>query len=193
MLGESVVLGLFAATVKNGNMRFLRYMNVRYLYLPIAAFLLEFACGIIVSRNLMGLRLFMNEYYLVIQIMVYTMLVIFCYFNLRKRVFALIILGIMLNFAVIASNDGMMPVDTSTALSEGYALGVEQLENGLIAGHTLLDDETTNLAMLGDVINISSPYPFPKTISIGDIVISAGVFLFIYSTKKEENRCLLKV
>ncbi len=184
MLGESVVLGLLVATVKNGNMRFLRYMHVRYLYLPIAAFLLEFACGIIVRQDLMGLRIFMNEYYLVIQIMVYTMLIIFCYFNLRKRVFVFILLGIMLNFAVIASNDGMMPVDTSMALSVGYGRGVEQLENGLIAGHTLLDDETTNLTMLGDVINISSPYPFPKTISIGDIVISGGVFFFIYNTKK---------
>ncbi len=184
MLGESVVLGLLAATVKNGNMRFLRYMNVRYLYLPIVAFLLEFACGIIVSRNIMGLRIFINEYYLVVQIMVYTMLVIFCYFNLNKRVFAVILLGIMLNFVVIAFNDGMMPVDTSVALSGGFSLGVEQLENGLIAGHTLLNQETTHMAMLGDVINVSSPYPFPKTISMGDIVISAGVFFFIYNTKK---------
>jgi hypothetical protein len=184
MLGESVVLGLLARTVKNRNMRFLRYMNVRYLYLPIVAFLLELACGTIVSRNIMGLRSFINEYYLVVQIIVYTMLTIFCYFNMRKRVFVVILLGIMLNFVVIASNDGMMPVDTSVALSGGYSLGVEQLENGYIAGHTLLDQETTNLAMLGDVINIPSPYPFPKTISIGDIVISAGVFFFIYNTKK---------
>jgi hypothetical protein len=184
MLGESVVLGLLAATVKNGNMRFLRYMNARYVYLPIVAFLLEFACGIIVSRNVMGLRIFINEYYLVVQIMVYTILTIFCYINLNKRVFVVILLGIMLNFVVIASNDGMMPVDTSVALSGGFSLGVEQLENGLIAGHTLLNQETTHMAMLGDVINVSSPYPFPKTISMGDIVISAGVFFFIYNTKK---------
>src|SRR6056297_958713 len=187
MLGESVFLGLLAATFKNGNMRFLRYVNVRYFWLPIAAFMLEIASEIIVSQNLLGLRLFWNEYYLIVQIIIYTMLVIFCYHNIDRRIFTLIFVGILLNFAVISFNDGKMPVDVEGALSEGYSVEVEQLSRGLIAGHDVLDEETTRLKILGDVIHIPPPYPFPKTISLGDIVLSVGVFFFIFNSHKRRK------
>src|SRR6056297_1253805 len=187
MLGESVFLGLLIATFKNGNMRFLKYVDVRYFWLPIAAFLLEIASEIIVSQNLLGLRLFWNEYYLVVQIIIYTMLVIFCYYNMSRRIFVVILIGILLNFAVISFNDGKMPVDVEGALSEGYTVEVDQLSGGFIAGHDILDEETTRLKILGDVIHIPPPYPFPKTISIGDIAISAGVFFFISNTQKRRK------
>ncbi|HKL11573.1 MAG TPA: DUF5317 domain-containing protein [Clostridia bacterium] len=187
MLGESVFLGLMIATFKNGNMRFLKYVDVRYFWLPIAAFLLEIASEIIVSQNLLGLRLFWNEYYLVVQIIIYTMLVIFCYYNMSRRIFVVILIGILLNFAVISFNDGKMPVDVEGALSEGYTVEVDQLSGGFIAGHDILDEETTRLKILGDVIHIPPPYPFPKTISIGDIAISAGVFFFISNTQKRRK------
>src|SRR6056297_1590664 len=106
MLGESVFLGLVLGTIKNGNMRFLRYVKVKFFWMPIVAFLLETASEIIVSQNLLGLRSFWNEYYLLVQIIIYTMLIIFCYYNMNRRIFALILIGIMLNFAVISFNDG---------------------------------------------------------------------------------------
>jgi len=187
MLGESVFLGLMIATFKNGNMRFLKYVDVRYFWLPIAAFLLEIASEIIVSQNLLGLRLFWNEYYLVVQIIIYTMLVIFCYYNMSRRIFVVILIGILLNFAVISFNDGKMPVDVEGALSEGYTVEVDQLSGGFIAGHDILDEETTRLKILGDVIHIPPPYPFPKTISFGDIAISTGVFFFIFNSQKRRK------
>jgi len=187
MLSESVVLGILAATIRNGNMRFLKFFNAKYLFLPITAFLFEFICSAIVFRNILGLRLFMNEYYMIAQIIIYAMLFIFCCFNLNKRMFAIILVGIFLNFAVIAANDGMMPVKVDGALSQGYSLQVDQLEKGLIGGHIPLDEKTTRISMLGDVIDIRPPYPFPKTISVGDIVISVGVFLLIFNTKEKEE------
>jgi len=187
MLSESVFLGLLLGTIKNGNMRFLRYVKVKFFWMPIAAFLIEAASEIIVSQNLLGLRSFWNEYYLLVQIIIYTMLIIFCYYNMNRRIFALILIGIMLNFAVISFNDGKMPVDVGGALSEGYRLEVEQLASGLIAGHDVLDEETTRLKLLGDVIHIPPPYPFPKTISLGDAAISAGVFFFIFNSQKRRK------
>lgn len=186
MLTESVVLGLLAATFKYGNMRFLSNLKVRLFILPIGAFLLEVACEVIVARDLFGWRAGLNAFYLVVQIIVYTLLVIFCYYNNDRKVFYIILAGILLNFAVIAANDGMMPVDPAGALERGYVGEVRRLEDGQVAGHALLDPERTRLAFLGDVLHVPPPYPHPKTVSAGDILLSVGVFLLIYQTKNRE-------
>lgn len=186
MLTESVFFGLVATTFKYGNMRFLRNLRVKFFFMPIAAFLLEMFCEIIIFRDWFGWQAVLNEYYLVVQIIIYTILVIFCYYNLDRKIFILILVGILLNFVVIAFNDGMMPVDVTGALSEGYHAEVEELSKGLVAGHAVLDEESTRLSFLGDVLHIPPPYPFPKTVSLGDIAISLGVFLYLFNTKNWE-------
>jgi hypothetical protein len=59
------------------------------------------------------------------------------------------------------------------------------LKDGYIAGHSVLIKGKTNLWLLGDIINIPPPYPFPQTISIGDIFIALGAFLFIQNNMKK--------
>jgi hypothetical protein len=40
-------------------------------------------------------------------------------------------------------------------------------------------DASTHLSFLGDIIPLSSPYPRTQIISIGDVVMNVGIFLFI--------------
>jgi hypothetical protein len=60
-------------------------------------------------------------------------------------------------------------------LDPGY---IQALKDSLYAKHTMLTS-TTHLGFLGDIIPITKPYPRTQIISIGDIVMNIGIFLFI--------------
>jgi len=88
--------------------------------------------------------------------------------------------GLVLNLAVISSN-GAMPVSPDAARTAGAKELV--ISEGAIK-HEVLDDHT-ELGFLGDVI----PIPWPGlVISIGDIVLAAGIAVLGYSQTKAPAR-----
>ena len=81
-------------------------------------------------------------------------------------------------FIVMAVNGGRMPVsvEASAVLGPYY---VDMLrEGGAVSKHYMMD-ASTHLSFLGDIIPLSSPYPRTQVISIGDVVMNIGIFLFI--------------
>jgi len=74
-------------------------------------------------------------------------------------------------------NGGRMPVavEAAAVLDPSY---IEALKQGLYGKHTLLN-ESTKLGFLGDIIPLSPPYPRTQVISIGDVIMNIGIFLFI--------------
>lgn len=87
-------------------------------------------------------------------------------------------IGVFLNFLVMLVNGGRMPVsyEAASVLDPIY---LEMLKSGdAVTKHYLLD-ASTRLAFLGDIIPLSSPYPRTQAISIGDVVMNFGIFLFI--------------
>ncbi|SHN79939.1 hypothetical protein SAMN04487896_4418 [Paenibacillus sp. ov031] len=102
----------------------------------------------------------------------------FLWLNRHYKGFTLIWIGVFLNFIVMAVNGGRMPVsvDASAVLGPYY---VDMLrEGGAVSKHYMMD-ASTHLSFLGDIIPLSSPYPRTQVISIGDVVMNIGIFLFI--------------
>jgi hypothetical protein len=110
---------------------------------------------------------------------VYIIGLTFLWVNRHHQHFLVIFIGVSLNFIVMAINGGRMPVsiDAAAVIDPHY---LEATKNALYAKHTLVT-ESTKLAYLGDIISLSAPYPREQTISIGDVVMNIGVFLFIQS------------
>ena len=96
--------------------------------------------------------------------------------NIKKSYMMLIFLGTLFNFLAIAANDFKMHVYVSELLSD-----VEAKKMFLLSGkdlvHSLLTEET-KLKFLCDIITLHPPYPFPKTISAGDVFLLSGIFAF---------------
>jgi len=108
--------------------------------------------------------------------------------NIKKSYMMLFFLGTLLNFIAIASNDFKMPVLVSDILTD-----VEAKKMYLLAGqdliHSLLTEET-KFKYLCDIITLPPPYPFPKTISAGDVLLLSGIFAFwldILEGKKKQK------
>jgi len=91
--------------------------------------------------------------------------------------------GTLLNFLAIVANGGRMPVSGQVLLKVGLGYTLELFQKGTVYTHTLINDGT-RLAFLGDVIPLPRPYPWPKALSVGDILIVAGIFLLINQAMK---------
>jgi len=98
--------------------------------------------------------------------------------NFNKKSMILIFIGTLLNLIVIMANSGQMPVSGEGLQLAGLLENLEALKSQSVITHTLIT-ENTRFSILGDIIRISKPYPFPKLLSIGDIFIAIGVFFFL--------------
>jgi hypothetical protein len=95
--------------------------------------------------------------------------------NWRMPGFALVLIGVALNFVVIAANQGM-PVSQSALRTTGQIEAIEELEEREDPKHHLATDEDV-LRPLGDVMGIGPP--FNVVISVGDIIAYAGAAIFL--------------
>ncbi|WP_422659542.1 DUF5317 domain-containing protein [Paenibacillus sp. EC2-1] len=111
-------------------------------------------------------------------ILIYIIGMIFLWMNRNQKGFTLVLLGVFLNFLVMAANGGRMPVSLQAAsvLDPYY---VDMLKSSAVISKHFLMDASTNLPFLGDIIPLSPPYPRTQAISIGDIVMNFGIFLYI--------------
>ncbi len=113
----------------------------------------------------------------------FVLLAVFALANIRTAGVPLILLGIALNFAVIALNEGM-PVSRAAIVNSGQASTVDELQTEGGAKHHLAteDDE---LRFLGDVIAIR---PLQQAISVGDIFTYGGVVVVIIAGMGRRTR-----
>jgi hypothetical protein len=111
-------------------------------------------------------------------------LCVFTAANARAPGFALILAGLALNAIVIGANGGM-PVTGHALIASNQAGTRAELVRSGGAKHRLADDETV-LLPLGDVIAIGEP--IDQAISVGDILVHAGVAWFVIGAMPRRRR-----
>lgn len=114
----------------------------------------------------------------------YTLLVTFAILNLRVTGMVLVLLGLMLNFVVINTNGGM-PVSAEALRRSGQEEVLEQLRRSGADKHHLATEEDF-LRFLGDVIPI--PPPIAQAISVGDILVYAGLVWVVAAAMRGRTR-----
>jgi hypothetical protein len=95
--------------------------------------------------------------------------------NRRLPGFALILLGLWLNFLVITVNGGM-PVTRHALVASGQTNTLADLRSGADTKHHLASDQDV-LVLLGDAIPI--PAPVHQAVSIGDLLAYSGGMWFV--------------
>lgn len=105
--------------------------------------------------------------------------------NMNKSYMKLFLIGSLLNFIAIALNDFRMPVYIAETYSSYETIAFLKSNGDLI--HSFMTD-STKVKLLCDIITIPPPYPFPKTISIGDIFLLLGFFIFWQNSSKNNSK-----
>ncbi|MBB6673629.1 DUF5317 domain-containing protein [Cohnella nanjingensis] len=100
--------------------------------------------------------------------------------NRKESGIWIIFIGVAMNFLVMLVNGGRMPVslDAAAVLDPIYT---QMLKDGVGAAKHYALDDSTRLSFLGDIIPIAPPYPRTQVISIGDVVMNVGIFLYLQS------------
>jgi hypothetical protein len=187
MLIETTVLGLLIAIVSNRWHRLVENIEIKGVWLPFLAFIIEGSVQLALTRGNEAIRGIIFDYELTLMVLIYSLLVAFFVLNLKIPGVSVLLLGVVLNMIVIFSNGGKMPVDIDMALSYGFTETAAKLSSGLVFGHVALDAETTKLAFLGDVLHLRPPYPMPKSVSLGDLFMDLGILLVFILNLREKH------
>lgn len=171
----AVMAGIVAGYVLGGRLTNLSERRIRWA--PLALFGL--------AMQLAPLPLHLEERFgLALLIVSFVPLGVFVGANIRLPGAPLIMLGLVLNFAVIAPNGGMpVSADTLVASGQGDTLSV-LIHQGGIRHHLLTDADF--LPFLGDVIPVGGF--ISKAVSAGDLAAYAGVAWLIAAGMRVRRR-----
>ncbi|MHB8961704.1 MAG: DUF5317 domain-containing protein [Saccharofermentanales bacterium] len=97
--------------------------------------------------------------------------------NLKEWTMYIILAGIVMNFIVVGENGGFMPVSAAGLAGAGYPMS--RIVDGVIDLNHIITTDETRFLLLSDIFVVTRPYPFPKLLSIGDLVMCAGLFIFM--------------
>ncbi|MHB1455058.1 MAG: DUF5317 domain-containing protein [Saccharofermentanales bacterium] len=100
--------------------------------------------------------------------------------NLKEWTMYIVLAGIAMNFIVVGENGGFMPVSAAGLVNAGFPMS--RIVDGVIDLNHIITTDETKFLFLADIFPIKKPYPFPKMLSIGDLVMCLGLFLFMVRT-----------
>lgn len=168
MLTDAVVIGFVVAWLRGGRLQE-DFGGLRHMWLAPAALALQALGAWLLSPGLLLPT---------VTLLSYALLLYFAYANMANQGVRLVLIGILLNVAVMVANGGYIPVDVERGRSVGVT-GIEKLAEGPNAKHRPMTEDSL-LTFLGDVIPLPSPpFLFARVISIGDIFAVIGTFFLI--------------
>jgi hypothetical protein len=97
------------------------------------------------------------------------------------------LVGVTLNLIAILANGGYMPIAPQALARIGAGNAAYQMPAGSIvlgSKDILLPPSEARFWMLGDILVIPEPLPWPTAMSVGDVVLAIGVFWFVLRTTR---------
>lgn len=187
----AVMVGLAATLLRAGiYKRTLKLPKLRWEWLVFVAVLPQ----VLVFQVPTVSRLVPEGIIPVIQIASMLGLLIFTAINLFAPGFWALGSGLCSNLLVIAVNKGWMPIHPETLKRLEPAIPVSTWEIGTRLGYTkdrILAATDTKLAFLSDIFVLPQWFPYKFAFSIGDIFISIGALLLLWSLSRKEKEKLL--
>jgi hypothetical protein len=163
LLTVLVALGVGLAT--GGSLREFPTLKTRWWWLALAGVAMQFVTG----GGTLEVALLLGSF---------VALLVFVLANVRAPGFPLILIGLLLNLAVIAANQGMPVTRHALEASGQGGTFTELATNGDGQKHYLVEEgDGTLLLPLGDVIALGGPVR--QAISFGDIFVHLGIAWFI--------------
>jgi len=155
MFLEAIVISVIIGFIRGGNLRGFRRLNKITMFLFILGVVIQYLLPSIGDfANMSNMELIV-KFSKPIQILSYILILIGILTSINFRSLWVVLVGYLLNFISTVLNGWTMP---------------NIVENGL---------ENVKLPVLGKTIQFFEPYPFPKVLSLGDIIIAFSIFSLI--------------
>lgn len=177
----TAVLSLAIAWLRGAPPTALASVRLRFLPLPVVAFLIQ-------STTFVRLESVLEPVAPLLHAISLLLMATFLLANLHYRALALVGVGLALNVVVIGANGGYMPVDPAAAERAGFGQIAARLRTEGTFQKSVSMTESTRFPFLADVIHLPLPNGPDRLISVGDVFIAAGTFLFIQEAMVTRKR-----
>lgn len=182
MLVEIIIVSIIIGLIRGGRLSRLAIIEFKRVWIFVLALaihlgiiLFSFNEGSIVHRHIK--ELYVGSYGL---------LFIGLLINISFRSLWIIIIGTLVNLGTFITNGGRMPISLDAMRLTGLEELIPMVESGQLALYAPITD-ATRYGFLGDIITVPPPYPFPQILSIGDVIIGLGLFVFIQTIMLNEG------
>ncbi|MBE0477875.1 DUF5317 domain-containing protein [Candidatus Aerophobetes bacterium] len=183
MLLDVLVISIIIAFLRGGKLGNLAKIEFNKIVLIIIPFIIQY---ILVKGGERGVNFF-EGWGIYMHILSYLILLTGIWYNRHIKEIGIFGVGIVLNFLVILLNKGQMPVCLEALEKVKMQDMLPLLESKSYVIHTIMDAKT-KLKFLADIIPLPPPYPNPRVLSIGDVIMAVGVFLLIQNYMVGEIR-----
>jgi hypothetical protein len=119
--------------------------------------------------------------YSALHLLSYGMAALFLIANRTLPGLWILTLGGALNLIVISANHGVMPASSTAMATAGIPIAQDAFANSDVLAHP-------HLSALGDVIGIPGPWPLGNVLSVGDLLIFAGLLVLLHRACSEPRR-----
>ncbi|MCF6465256.1 DUF5317 family protein [Clostridium sp. Cult2] len=156
MFVEAILISIIIGLIRGGKLKRFKSINHKTIWVFILGILIQYIFVFLSKvEEIDGLNKLL-VYNKQLQIISYILILIGVLTNIKLRSFWAILFGYVLNFIVLISNNWERP---------------NLINNPMV--------EDIKFPVLGDTILFSEPYPIPRTMSLGDLIISFGIFALI--------------
>jgi hypothetical protein len=174
-----LVLGLVLGLIRGGRMINLLDLPIRFTWLPLVGFGLQVFLVMFPPAGWEGVLTLAP----VVVGLSYLTLLAFLLINRLIPGAKLLLIGALLNFAVMLANGGRMPVTAESLQRSGHGDRVVAFQDVLLvrgSKDVVLDQGETKLWFLSDIFGIPERFPFSASYSIGDVFIGAGALVLVF-------------
>lgn len=180
MFIEAVIIGLVIGGFRNGRMANITDMNIRGWYLILVSLILSLLPIFLGAyESFMGI----SHYFLLASMIIVTIVVIL---NLDKKGVWIVLIGALYNMGIIIFNGFQMPVEMAGLVDAGLTSLHEGVADGSIPSYVASSAQGF-MKIFTKFIIVPKPYPFPKILTIGDIIMSIGLIFMIVGEMMRTN------
>jgi hypothetical protein len=122
-----------------------------------------------------------QDLYSALHVLTYGMAAFFLISNRTLPGLWILALGGALNLIVISVNHGVMVASSTAMATAGIPAAQDGFANSGVLAHP-------HLSVLGDVIGIPGPWPLGNVLSVGDLLIFAGLLVLLHRACSQPQR-----
>lgn len=171
----AVVFGIILGYATKGR---LKNMVLRPLYWKSFVFL-AFSIQLVIFSNLTFIETLPAIFIIIMHYFSYICLLAFIVRNIKNYGINVVGIGIFLNSLVIFINGGYMPTIPQNLKNTSVWQSAEAINQGEAVQNSAKMTSETLLPWLGDIFYLPSWIPLSNVFSIGDILIAAGICIYI--------------
>ena len=171
----AVVLGIVLGYAAKGKIVNISKRPLYWKLLPAVALAIQ----LVIFSKLELIKTLPVQFIVIFHLVSYILLIVFLIKNINNSGIAIAGTGIFLNSLVIFMNGGYMPAIPDNVKNTSFNSTAELINRGETVNNSIKLTNDTFLPWLGDIFHMPSWMPFSNVFSIGDVLIAAGICVYI--------------